>query len=120
MWLRSHAPKARISPAALLRGYASATDRPKGRQCAKAARAPMRAGATSAPYSCTAASARSVVRPRGGFGVRGGIDHDEARAGAAGGGKGSLEAGGRNGAHERGAPPPVAPEGGAGLGIEVD
>ena len=46
---RSHAPRARISPAALLRGYASATERPKGRQCAKAARAPMRAGATSAP-----------------------------------------------------------------------
>ena len=49
MWWRSHAPKARISPAALLRGYASATDRPRGRQCAKAARAPMRAGATAAP-----------------------------------------------------------------------
>ena len=49
MWWRSQAPKARISPAALLRGYASATERPKGRQCAKAARAPMRAGATSAP-----------------------------------------------------------------------
>ena len=48
---------------------------------------------------------------RGGFGVRGGIDHDEARAGAAGGG---------NGAHERGAPPPVVPEGGASLGVEVD
>ena len=39
MWWRSHAPKAGISPAALLRGYASATERPKGRQCAKAARA---------------------------------------------------------------------------------
>ena len=83
MWWRSHAPKARISPAALLRGYASATERPKGRQCAKAARAPMRAG-------------------------------------AAGSAKGSLEAGGGNGAHEQGAPPLVAPEGGAGLGIEVD
>ena len=57
---------------------------------------------------------------RGGFGVRGGIDHDKARAGASGGGKGSIEAGGGNGAHERGAPPPVAPEGGAGLGVEVD
>ena len=37
-------------------------------------------------------------------------------------GKGSesAEAGGGNGAHERGAPPPVAPEGGAGLGVEID
>ena len=52
--------------------------------------------------------------------MRGGIDHGEARAGQAGGGKGGLEAGGGNGAHERGAPPPVAPEGGAGLGVEVD
>ena len=150
---RSQAPKARISPAALLRGYASATERPKGRQCAKAARAPMRAGA---------ASARSVVLPRGGTwfsttakgsearaqrravesraamsnspgrsGTRarsaaraaasaadsecgGGIDHDEARAGAARGGKGSLEAGSGHCPHERGAPPPVAPEGGTG------
>ena len=57
MWWLSHAPKARTSPAALLRGYASGTERPKGRQCAKAACAPMRAGA---------ASARSVVLPRGG------------------------------------------------------
>ena len=93
MWWRSHAPKARISPAALLRGYASATERPKGRQCAKGSEASVQRRAVASRAAMSNSPGRSGTKDR---------------------------AGGGNGAHERGAPPPVAPEGGAGLGIEVD
>ena len=71
-----------------------------------------------------AASARSVVLPRGGTWfsttAKGREARVQRRAVASRAAMSNSPGRSGNGAHERGAPPPVAPEGGAGLGIEVD